>query len=444
MIGSLGLSRTLTPSLLVLTLALAGCTPSATTAPPSQPDPADPTSSATPTRTPTTRTNTPQPLASKENTAVPTPPQHELDRALREAAWANDVPRAAELIASGADVNAVDDTVQSAYLIATSEGHRELLELTLAHGADPDALDSYRGTGVIRAAERGHADIVGRLLRAGTDPDHVNRLGWVGLHEALQFAKPDRPADYRDTVRVLVAGGADVTIAATRDGRTPLQLARAGGLTPQGELIGRAADTAPGSGRGQQSDGRLLEAARTGDADEAALALRQGANLEARNELRQTPLLLAAAADHLEVARLLVDLGADGNAVDHRSDTPWLVTGVTGSVAMVDVLLPARPDLTLTNRFGGLSPIPASERGHVDYVRRMASLEIDLDHVNDLGWTALLEAVILGDGSDTYAELVQVLVDAGVDTSITDKQGRTALDHARAKGQQRVVEVLTG
>ena len=38
-----------------------------------------------------------------------------------------------------------------------------------------------------------------------------------------------------------------------------------------------------------------------------------------------------------------------------------MVTGVTGSVGMLEVLLPAHPDLALRNRFGGVSVIPASE-----------------------------------------------------------------------------------
>ena len=112
-------------------------------------------------------------------------------------------------------------------------------------------------------------------------------------------------------------------------------------------------------------------------------------------------LLLAATYDHVPVAEVLVAMGADPDALDDRHDTPWLVTGVTGSVAMLETLLPANPDLTIRNRFGGLSPIPASERGHVAYVRRVVRTEVDIDHVNDLGWTALLEAVILGDGGRT-------------------------------------------
>ena len=152
-----------------------------------------------------------------------------LDQPLIDAAWANDVTRAAELIAAGADVNAKDDTQQSAYLIATSEGYLDLLELTLAHGADLTGLDSYRGTGLIRAAERGHADIVGRLLRAGIEVNHVNRPGWTALDEAIVYG--DGGPSYVDTVRALVAGGADLGRVAS-DGRTPLENAQARGRTP--------------------------------------------------------------------------------------------------------------------------------------------------------------------------------------------------------------------
>ena len=152
---------------------------------------------------------------------------------------------------------------------------------------------------------------------------------------------------------------------------------------------------------------RLLAAAEDGDATGVALALRAGADLEARDDRGRTPLLRAVTKDRVPAARLLVYLGADPDALDDRHDTPWLVTGVTGSVAMAEVLLPAEPDLKIRNRFGGVSVIPASERGHVDYVRRVVKTDIDVNHVNDLGWTALLEAVIWatarryqGDSSD--------------------------------------------
>ena len=159
---------------------------------------------------------------------------------------------------------------------------------------------------------------------------------------------------------------------------------------------------------------------------------------------RRTPLLLASANDRVAAARVLVALGADPDALDAIHDTPWLVTGVTGSVAMLEALLPADPDLTIRNRFGGVSVIPASERGHVDYVRRVVRTGIDVNHVNDLGWTALLEAVILGDGSAAYQEIVRILLDAGADPAIADGDGVTALEHARSSGQAQVARILAG
>ncbi|HET8916291.1 MAG TPA: ankyrin repeat domain-containing protein, partial [Propionibacteriaceae bacterium] len=144
----------------------------------------------------------------------------------------------------------------------------------------------------------------------------------------------------------------------------------------------------------------------------------------------------------LGVARLLIYLGADPDALDDRHDTPWLVTGVTGSVDMLEALLPAEPDLTIRNRFGGTALIPASERGHVGYVRRAVRTGIDVNHVNDLGWTALLEAVILGDGSRRYQQIVTILLDAGADPKIADRQGVTALQHAERRGQREVTRIL--
>ena len=121
------------------------------------------------------------------------PTQAALDSALRDAAWANDVEAARGLVARGADVDAADSTQQSAYLVATSEGYLDLLELTLAAGADVDAKDSWNGTGLIRAAERGHHLVVGRLLRAGIDKDHVNRIGYQAVHEAVWFGADAAP-----------------------------------------------------------------------------------------------------------------------------------------------------------------------------------------------------------------------------------------------------------
>ncbi|WP_245613939.1 ankyrin repeat domain-containing protein [Knoellia sinensis] len=366
----------------------------------------------------------------------PAPNQSELDEALRQAAWDNDVAEAAGLIDRGADVNAKDSTQQSAYLIATSEGYLELLRLTLANGAEVNDKDSWNGTGLIRAAERGHGLVVGELLQADIDKDHVNRIGYQAVHEAVWLGE-DTTA-YEDTMRILVAGGVQLDKPSGTERLTPLQMARERGYGRLVPVLEKANDGAAV----QDPVAELLAAAEAGDADRLALALRAGADIEARDDKKRTALLLAVTGDHVAAARLLIALGASPDALDDRHDTPWLVTGVTGSVAMLEALLPGEPDLTIRNRFGGLSVIPASERGHVDYVRRVVETDIDVNHVNDLGWTALLEAVILGDGGSRHQEIVKILLGAGADRSIADKDGVTALEHARTRGYGEIVQLL--
>lgn len=418
--------------LTAIVLATAGCSGGeASTSGPSE-------QTASPAAASSTVTGRPSPQPNREPPARPVAKeQQRLNEQLIAASWKNDLRGARALIARGADVNAKDNTVQSAYLISTSEGYLELLNLTLRHGADVDSKDSFNGTGLIRAADRGHANIAGRLVQADIKINHINNLGWTALHEAIILG--DGSGRYVDTVRVLVAAGADLRLPSQRDQITPLQHATSKGHNDIAQVLRAALEADTPSKR---ADRRLLAAAERGDATAAAFAIRTGANIEARDERGRTPLLLAVTEDKLAVARLLVYLGANPDALDDQHDTAWLVTGVTGSVDMVDVLLPAEPDLTIWNRFGGTSLIPASERGHVTYVRRVVRTDIDVNHVNDLGWTALLEAVILGDGSKRYQQIVTILLDADADASIADRQGVTALQHAERKGQREVARIL--
>ena len=390
-------------------------------------------SSATPSIRPT-----PQSTASTPPAKPNAKKQAALDEQLIAAAWKNDLRRARTLIDQGADVNAKDNTVQSAYLISTSEGYLELLNLTLRHGTDVDSKDSFNGTGLIRAADRGHADIAGRLIQADIKINHVNNLGWTALHEAIILGNGS--SRYVDTVLALVAGGADLRLPSQRDQISPLDHATAKRHDEIAKVLRTALDADKPSK--QVANRRLLAAAQRGDATAAALAIRAGANLETRDQRGRTPLLLAVTEDRLAVARLLVHLGASPDALDDQHDTPWLVTGVTGSVDMLEVLLPAGPDLKIRNRFGGTSLIPASERGHVAYVRRVVRTDIEINRVNNLGWTALLEAVILGDGSRRYQQIVSSLLDSGADPKIADRQGVTALQHAEQRGQRAVARIL--
>jgi ankyrin repeat protein len=222
-----------------------------------------------------------------------------LDLALIAAAWRNDIVDAARLIAQGADVNAKDESIQSAYLIATSEGFLDLLALTIDSGADIDSRDSYDGTGLIRAAERGHALAVGVLLRQGIAVDHINNVGWTALLEAIILG--DGGQRYADTIRVLLAGGADPFIPSQTDGVSPIDHAQARGYW----TIASSLFVAINAELPQDPIDTLFAAANANDADTVMLALRAGADPNTRDANGNTALSIAAQPAYQDVSRLL-------------------------------------------------------------------------------------------------------------------------------------------
>ncbi len=76
-------------------------------------------------------------------------------------------------------------------------------------------------------------------------------------------------------------------------------------------------------------------------------------------------------------------------------------------------------------------------------MRELIKARAPLDHVNNLGWTALLEAVILGDGGRRHLETVRALVEAGANVNLPDRQGLTPLAHAGQRHYPEMVTILT-
>ncbi|MEO7402990.1 MAG: ankyrin repeat domain-containing protein, partial [Burkholderiales bacterium] len=93
-------------------------------------------------------------------------------------------------------------------------------------------------------------------------------------------------------------------------------------------------------------------------------------------------------------------------------------------------------------RFGGTALIPACHYGHVQTVRELLATKIDVDHINNLGWTALLEALILGDGGASHTEIVRLLLQAKASPNIADRDGVTPLGHARRRGYGQIGVLL--
>ena len=83
--------------------------------------------------------------------------------------------------------------------------------------------------------------------------------------------------------------------------------------------------------------------------------------------------------------------------------------------------------------YNGTGLIRAADRGHAAVAGRLVQAGVAVDHVNRLGWTALHEAIILGDGSGRYVDTVRVLVAADADLRLPSRRdGVRPLAHAEA------------
>ena len=205
---------------------------------------------------------------------------------------------------------------------------------------------------------------------------------------------------------------------------------------------GATAQTAPSAAEVAAYDG-LHRAAYLGDLDAIRSLIAAGADLDARDDNGRTPAHVAAFASNDAALAALAARGADMNALDNQVYDVLTIAAVANDPDLVSLALRLgnRPDL-ITSIYDGTALIAAAHLGHQDVVRRLIAGGAPLDHVNNLGWTALIEAVILGDGGPDHIETVRALVEAGADRTLTDRDGVTPLQHAEARGYDMIAAIL--
>ncbi len=176
-------------------------------------------------------------------------------------------------------------------------------------------------------------------------------------------------------------------------------------------------------------------AAHEGDAATVARLAASGADLEERDSQGRTAVHIAAFASHEDIIAALARAGADMNALENARYDAVTIAAVADDLDMLNAALAAgnRADL-ITSIYDGTALIAAAHLGHAAIVQRLIEAGAPLDHVNNLGWTALIEAVVLGDGGPAHQATAQALLDAGADPNIPDRTGATPLALARARG----------
>jgi uncharacterized protein len=185
------------------------------------------------------------------------------------------------------------------------------------------------------------------------------------------------------------------------------------------------------------------QAAHQGDVERIKALAASGADLDARDRRGRTAVHLAAFTSDEEALVALAEAGADMNALESDAYDAVTIAAVADDADMLDAALEAGNSAkNITSRYVGTALIAAAHLGHHRAVKRLIEAGAPLDHVNNLGWTALIEAVVLGDGGPDHQECVRLLVKAGADASIADRSGRTPLQLAEERGYAEIASMI--
>ncbi|MGR3807212.1 ankyrin repeat domain-containing protein [Pasteurella testudinis] len=166
-------------------------------------------------------------------------------------------------------------------------------------------------------------------------------------------------------------------------------------------------------------------------------------DINVQNRIGQTAVTIAAINKHYNIVEYLLSLGADINIQDNTCFNPFLLSCLTNDLILLRICLNANPDLNRLTRFGGVGITPAAEKGYIEIVRELLlRTNINVNHTNFVGWTPLLEAIVLNDGGEKQQEIVRLLLENGANPHMTDKYGKTPLELANRHGYHDIAKIL--
>ena len=151
----------------------------------------------------------------------------------------------------------------------------------------------------------------------------------------------------------------------------------------------------------------------------------------------QTPLHLASREGHVDVARLLIEHGADSAAQSKDGTTPLHRASERGHVDLVQLFIEDGADPAAQRRDGTTPLHKASFRGHVDLAQLLIEHGADVAAQNKHGTTPLHQAAELG-----HVDVARLLIEHGADAAAQSKDGMTPLYQASFQGHVDVARLL--
>jgi uncharacterized protein len=335
----------------------------------------------------------------------------------------------ARLLKAGVDVNKADENGVTPLMVAVEVCSDYLVDLLLDNSAKIDKVNNEGDAAFDIAIERECSSIVDTLIKAGADINKENKRGIMPLSLAILYSS--------NITYKLIKAGADVN-KANKDGKTPLMAAAYKKDKNLIDLLlkqGAKVDTVTNKGLTA-----LLLALMPDDSSSVVVdtLIKAGADVNRESEQGDTPLIVAVAKRHCDVVARLIEAGAKVNAVNKLGDSALLQAAANGYLGIVAMLIKAGADINKGNNVG-ITPLGiAACLGYYDPVACLIKAGADFNKAEKINlWPPVYAAVY-----HNHKDIVELLLTVGADIYTKDNSGRTALDIAREKGYQEIVELL--
>jgi ankyrin repeat protein len=294
----------------------------------------------------------------------------------------------------------------------------------LPNTADINASDkATNGSAMAYAVGNNNLEMVNVLISAGASLNGANKNG----ETPLMYLSDDATAEF---VRELVRLGARVD-ARDGEGRSVLMnTVRFGSLVVVKELIAAGAKVDEKDNEGNTV---LMDAARNPDADILRHLIKAGAPLNRKNDAGESAVSIAVHAESAENLKVLIDAGATVNLAQRDLDDALLSAARSGSLSTVKLLLKLGARATAKDDDTTVLML-AAESGTPEMIKLLIDEGADLDAVNNAGWTAMMHA--------NAVENVRVLLNAGANMAIRNKNGESALAMAIKYEQPEIAQLL--
>jgi ankyrin repeat protein len=313
----------------------------------------------------------------------------------------------------------------------------------LQQGADPQAADSFGVTPLMQAATQESPALLSLLLdRKPANPDAVDQERRTALFYAARANRPQ-------SVRLLQLAGATLAatdsrgygaldIATLADAKDAAATLRELGARPQanvsahGDTVSGIDVSRPGALYREWSAAEL--AAARDDVAQLRAQLAAPGTLQQRTPQGDTLVHVAYHAGALDALRLLVEAGADADALDRRKRSVLMLAAADNNAAVVQLLTGAGRTVHGTRESALLLAVAANAQ---DAVRLLLAAGADASWSDESGTSALSTAARLG-----QAELVKLLLTHGASINAVDRAGRSALWLAARGGDSGTVAAL--